>query len=132
MASKLNIPITIEGTTVRFKSQKEMTPRSQLVHWIKDIPYDQPMRYHGDIKNIRQVLSGVKQYELSYRKGYITKHRYRLCNVDGGVSIRTNGQTLARLENARTSTITAPQIVRLNLMMLPHGVTVTDDGMLKY
>ena len=132
MASKLNIPITIDGTTVKRKSLKEMTPRAQLVHWINELPYDQPMTYHGEIKNIRQVLSGIKQYELSYRNNQITKHRYRLCNVDGGVSIRTNGQTLTRLENVKTSTLSPQQIALLNMRMLPYGVTVTDDKELRY
>ncbi|QZI87851.1 hypothetical protein SIPHO054v2_p0052 [Vibrio phage 103E44.1] len=132
MASKLNIPISIDGTTVKRKSLKDMTPRSQLVMWVNDLPYDTPMTYHGEISNIRQVLSGIKQYELTYRNNQITKHRYRLCNVDGGVEIRTNGQTLTRIDNVKTSTLSAPQIALLNMRMLPYNVTVTDSKELRY
>lgn len=119
------------GTCAQYDS------KTVFMMFTSDMDYDKPVTFPEEFVRKTsdayiRLMCTQSPYELSYRRGYITKHRYRLCNVDGGVSIRTNGQTLTRLENVKTSTLSPQQIALLNMRMLPYGVTVTDDKELRY
>mgnify|MGYP000424146418 CR=1 FL=1 len=130
--------VSLRNEKYRSKATKQgYDAKLVFVLFVKDLPYDTPTTIPDDLAEntsdgYLRLMCTQSPYELSYRRGYITKHRYRLCNVDGGVSIRTNGQTLTRLENVKTSTLSPQQIALLNMRMLPYGVTVTDDKELRY
>ena len=100
--------------------------------WLDSIPFDIPIEIPGlliddvSIGYIRVLLHNSK-YDVSYRRGTVTKMKACLRKSGDSVFLRVNGKTIHQFTGvASKNSLTADQIKLVDMLLLPHGIKHKD------
>lgn len=134
VAKQLKIKVSIEEFNDTYEVGLRTKTRRKnvsvgLKQWIFSLPYDAPTLIPDDIKEgmsdvyIRTVIS-KSLFVLSYSKSKVTKHKYKLCNRNNSVQVRTTCKVLANIPNVTIKQLTDEHRSHLNLQLMPYGIKV--------
>ena len=135
------IKMSFTGGTVEIRlvdSRDVYTPKTigsftaQFNKWLDSIPFSVPVEIpdfftdKADKPYIKNILHN-SDYDVSYRRGTVTKMKACLRKSGDSVFLRVNGKTIHQFTGvASKNSLTADQIKLVDMLLLPYGIKHKD------